>query len=405
MLLIVAFLAFVSLGLPDGVLGVAWPSVRRSFGVPLSHLGALLASAMAGYLVSSFTSGVMVARAGVGRVLVASSVLTVAASLTYALAPAWPVMIAGGILAGLGAGAIDAGINAHAAVSFPPRVVSWLHASYGVGAMAGPALMTAAVTGRLGWRGGYGVIGAILFAMTICFAATVRLWAAPAASAAAVPAPASLLGTLRRAPVWLGIGLFFLYTGLEVTTGQWSYSLLTEGRGMTPAMAGTWVSGFWGSLTAGRILVGAVSPRVSATALLRAGMLGAPIAALLLWLVPGTAASLLALSLLGLCFAGTFPLLIAGTPARLGTTATRHAVGFKVAAACAGVAVLPGVVGVLAARLGLEVTGPFLAAGAAVLFLLHEVTLRVAARAGATAGAEAARCRVSDASCVRAPRR
>ena len=114
MLPAIALIAFASLGLPDGVLGVAWPSIRRSFGLPASQLGALLASAMVGYLQSSFASGAVVARLGVGRVLLWSSVLMVANSLAYALAPAWPVMVAAGLLAGLGAGAIDAGINAFA---------------------------------------------------------------------------------------------------------------------------------------------------------------------------------------------------------------------------------------------------------------------------------------------------
>lgn len=165
MLLAIALLAFVSLGLPDGVLGVAWPSIRRSFGRPPSQLGSLLASAMAGYLTSSFSSGALVARLGVGRLLLWSSILMVVNSFAYALAPAWSVMVAAGLLAGLGAGAIDAGINAFATARFSPRLVSWLHACYGVGAMLGPLLMTAVVTSGLGWRWGYAVIGYLLAVM------------------------------------------------------------------------------------------------------------------------------------------------------------------------------------------------------------------------------------------------
>ena len=387
LLKILAFLAFVSLGLPDGVLGVAWPSVRRTFGLPLSALGLLLAGAMLGYLASSFASGALVARAGVGRVLAWSSAVTAAAAFTSALAPAWPVMLVGGVLGGLGAGAIDAGINAHAAVAFSPRVVSWLHACYGVGATLGPLLMTAAVTGPLSWRGGYAAIALILAAMTAGFAATPHLWSRPPVPASAsAPAAdrhrepsagsAGLLGTLRRPAAWAGIALFFLYTGLEVSAGQWAYSLLTESRGMSAAVAGVWVSAYWGSLTAGRVAVGALATRLSAVTLLRIGMLGAPGAAALLWLAHGPLGSLLALALLGLAFAGIFPMLIAETPARLGIAATRHAVGFQVAGACLGVAVLPGVVGVLAAHAGLEMTGPAIAVGAVLLFGLHEAVLR-----------------------------
>src|SRR5512134_2834211 len=177
MLFAIALVAFASLGLPDGVLGVAWPSIRRSFDLPPSQLGALLGSAMAGYLVSSFSSGVLVARIGVGRLLFWSSVLMVANSLAYALAPVWAVMLGAGALAGLGAGAIDAGINAFAATRFSPRLVSWLHASYGIGAMLGPLLMTAIVTSGLGWRWGYAVIGVLLAGVSVSFLVTIPLWA------------------------------------------------------------------------------------------------------------------------------------------------------------------------------------------------------------------------------------
>ena len=391
MLLIVAFLAFVSLGLPDGVLGVAWPSVRRSFGVPLSQLGLLLATAMAGYLVSGFASGALVARAGLGRVLVWSSALTVAASLTYAVAPAWPVMVAGGALAGLGAGAIDAGVNARAAMSFSPRVMSWLHASYGVGATAGPMIMSAAVMGSLGWRGGYGVIAALLAGMTACFALTTGLWTPPAVAPDPVSragrdpaaAEAGLWSTLRRPRVWAGIAMFFVYTGLEVAIGQWTYSLLTEVRGMSPATAGTWVSAYWGSLTAGRVAVGALAARQPAVRLLRLGLVGAPLGGLGLWASSGSASALLALVALGLSLAGIFPLLMSETPDRVGDEAAGHAVGFQVSAASLGVAALPAAVGALAAREGLEVLGPFVVVAAVALLALHEASRWAALRHGA----------------------
>src|SRR5262245_42399715 len=208
MLVPIAFLAFVSLGLPDGVLGVAWPSIRRAFGLPISQLGVLLSAAMSGYLLSSFGSGAVVARIGIGRVLLACSGLTAVSTATYALAPAWPGMIAAGGAAGLGAGGIDAAINAFAAVRFSPRVVTWLHASYGVGAMAGPLVMSAALTSGFGWRWGYGLIACALAAMALCFAATAKLWqAAPSAGATAAHSPVGALATLRRRLVLMGAGL------------------------------------------------------------------------------------------------------------------------------------------------------------------------------------------------------
>ena len=208
MLPAIALAAFVSLGLPDGVLGVAWPSIRKAFDLPPSQLGALLTSAMLGYLSSSFASGALVARLGVGRLLLWSSGLMVVNSLAYALAPAWSAMVVAGGLAGLGAGAIDAGINAFAAARLSPRYVSWLHAAYGIGAMLGPLLMTAVITAGLGWRWGYGLIGALLAAMTVGFMFTVKRWETGGPDADPARGPAGtppLLETLRLPRVWLNV--------------------------------------------------------------------------------------------------------------------------------------------------------------------------------------------------------
>jgi fucose permease len=382
--LVIAFVAFASLGVPDGVLGVAWPSICRAFDLPVSQLGALLAAAMVGYLASSFGSGWLVARIGVGRLLAGSSALMVASSLGYALAPAWPVMVLSGVLAGLGAGAIDAGINGFAAARFPPRLVNWLHASYGVGAMLGPLLMTGILGAGLSWRWGYGAVGALLAALAVCFALTRDSWRAgePAAGAAArregAP-PAGTLETLRRPAVWLNVALFFVYTGLETTAGQWTYSLFTISRGVEPALAGAAVALYWGGLTAGRLVAGAATRRFAVPALLRAATLGAPAAALLIWLDPGWRLGALGLALVGFCLAPIFPLLIAETPRRLGPRYATQAIGFQIAAAYLGAAAIPGLAGVLAHRLGLEVIGPFLVAVAVALRLLHGRAERPAA--------------------------
>ena len=394
---------------------MAWPSVRRAFDLPVSGLGVLLAAAMSGYLASSFGSGALVTRFGVGHVLLWSSALTMASTAGYALAPAWPAVIGAGVVTGLESCGIDAGINAYAAVNFSPRVMSWLHASYGVGAALGPLVMTAALARGLGWRWGYALIALALAAVTLCFAFTVRLWrtarhpadaharlngqraddlgatALELSSAAVRPAQASAppgaavigpdagaLATLGRPVVLAGAAVFFVYTGLEATAGQWTYSLFTESRGMSPAMAGTWTSAFWASLTTGRLLAGALAPRVAARALLRVSMAGAPLGALGIWLFPGPVASLCALIVVGVALAPVYPLLTSETPRRLGGDGITHAVGFQVAAAYLGTAALPGAAGWMASWIGLEVIGPFLVIAALGLLALYEWTLRLA---------------------------
>jgi fucose permease len=372
-LVALAVLGFLSLGLPDGVLGVAWPSIRRSFELPVSQLGALLASAMVGYLASSFASGALVARLGVGRLLAASGAATASSALLHALAPGWEVVLLGGLVGGLGAGAIDAGINAFAAARFSPRLTTWLHASYGVGATLGPLLTTAVLAAGRSWRWAYGLIGLLLAALTASFALTTDRWTMDPTPGAPGPAGPSIAAALRRGAVWLNVGLFFLYTGLEVAAGQWAYSWLVEGRGVMPGIAGGWVAVYWGSLTAGRVVLGALTARVPAEAILRGGLLGVPVGLVWLWAGLGPSSGAFGLAVLGLALAPIFPLLIAATPVRVGAAHASHAVGFQIAGAYLGAAALPGAAGVLARRLGLEVLGPFLLAVAAALGGLYGI--------------------------------
>jgi len=223
--LILAFVGFVSLGLPDGLLGVAWPSLRASFGQPLDALGPLLVAITAGYVVSSFASGLALARLGVGGLLALSALLTAASLFGWAAATRFGVVVGLGAVAGLGAGAIDAGLNTHMARHHSPRLLNWLHACYGVGAAAGPALMTAVLAAGRPWQSGYRLVAAGQLALALCFFATRRRWAdgvpeqGVAAGSAAPPAPAS--ATLRLASARLGMTAFFLYVGLEATVGAW----------------------------------------------------------------------------------------------------------------------------------------------------------------------------------------
>jgi fucose permease len=359
--------------------------MRRSFELPVSQLGVLLSSAMVGYLVSSFASGVLVARLGVGRLLAASGVATASSAFVYALAPAWAVVVLGGLVSGLGGGAIDAGINAFAAARFSPRLTSWLHASYGVGATLGPVVASAVLAAGGSWRSAYGLIGLLLAALAVSFAFTTGRWALGPAPGASRPAGPSIGAALRRGAVWLNVGLFFLYAGLEVGAGQWAYSWLVEGRGVTPALAGAWLAVYWGSLTVGRVVLGGLTSRVSPEAILRGSLIAVPLGVVWLGAGLGPASGAAGLAILGLALAPIFPLLIAATPERVGAPYAAHAIGFQVAAFYLGTAALPGAAGVLARHVGLEVLGPFLlgtAAGLGGLYGVGVARRRVGARHG-----------------------
>ena len=382
---LIALLAFLSLGLPDGVLGVAWPSMRRSFELPMSQLGVLLAAAMVGYLGSSFASGVLVARMGLGRVLAASSAATAASAVAYALAPTWGVVVGSAVVAGLGAGAIDAGVNAFAATRLSPRLTSWLHASYGIGAALGP-LLTGTVLATTGsWRVAYGLIGIVLATMTVGFARTAGRWTVDAGPARPARMAPGMAEALRQPAVWLSVTLFFVYAGLEVGIGQWAYSWLVEGREVAGGVAAAWLAVYWGSLTAGRVILGGMTSRFAAETLLRASLAGVPVGVLVLWAGVGPAAGAAGLALLGLALAPIFPLLIATTPERVGAAYAIHAIGFQVAGFYLGTAALPGAAGVLARHAGLDVLGPFLLATALGLGVLY----------GLGTGGRQARARVS----------
>lgn len=374
--LLLAYLGFVSLGLPDALLGVAWPSIRSTFGLSQAALGAVLVAGSTGYFLSSFSTGALLRRLGVGGLLAGSTLLVALALAGYASAPLWLLFVGCAALAGLGSGAIDAGLNAHAASHFSARHMNWLHACWGLGATLGPLLMTAVLQRGLVWRWGYALVAIALLSMSAAFALTRRRWAGGEGDSAERTVPVRLEVALRQPLVWLQILLFFLYTGTEVVAGQWSFTLLTEGRGVALATAGTWVGLYWGSLTAGRVLFGALVERIGTVRLLRASLAGALLGALLVALRLHPWADAAGLALLGLSLAPIFPCLMSETPRRLGAGVAAHAVGFQVSAAVIGGAALPSLTGLLVQRSSLEAVGGMLVALALALALLHETVVR-----------------------------
>ncbi len=360
-LVILAFVAFISLGMPDGLLGVAWPSIRVSFSIPLDAVGMLLAAAVTGYMTASFLNGPLIARWGVGRVLAASCALTGLALIGYTLVPQWWMMVLLGVVAGLGAGAIDAGLNTYVASHFGEGLMQWLHASYGIGVTLGPIIMTIALTALNSWRVGYRVVGVFQLVLAACFVLTLAMWNQKEASAG-TEEPKRLtdyktpLGeTLREPRVWLSVLLFFLYVGAEVSLGTWTYTLLTESRGIAPAAAGLWAGSYWATFTIGRVVAGVFAKKVGLQRLVFGGLFGAWLGALLLGWNPFAAASLLAVALIGFAIAPIFPALMSGTSQRVGPHFAANTIGMQMAAAGLGTAVIPSLVGVLARRSSLEI--------------------------------------------------
>lgn len=381
LLLGLAYVGFVSLGLPDGLLGVAWPSIRTSFQLPLDALGPLLLLFTTGYLLSSFSSGRLLARLNVGTLLALSCLATAVSLLGYALAPRWEIMVALGWLAGLGAGAIDAGLNTYVATHYNARTLNWLHACYGIGAASGPVVMANVVGANLPWQWGYGLVGMGQLGLAGCFNLTRQQWSQPQpmsrSTAAQRSQEASSLKTLQLPIMWLSITAFFMYTGLEATAGIWVYSLFTEARAIPEMTAGMWVSAYWGGLTLGRLASGVVIDFVSVPLLLRLCIISMALGATLIWLDCTMLLSALGLLVIGVSAAPVFPSLIATTPARLGAAHTANGIGFQVAAAVLGQSILPSLIGVLAHVLGLEIVGPVLLTAALLLLVIYEALLAI----------------------------
>jgi fucose permease len=372
-LILLAYIAFIALGMPDGLLGVAWPSIHEGFGIPLDSLGWLLLMATSGYLISSFSSGRLTSRFGIGRVLTASTVLTGLALIAYTLVPRWWMMVALGFCAGLGAGAIDAGLNTYVAAHFSARLMQWLHASYGIGVTLGPVIMTLALATLNGWQLGYRIVGAFQLVLSICFLLTLPMWSKNNAPQKAQEEKritdfhTPLGETLKQPRVWLSMLLFFLYVGAEVSLGAWTYTLLTESRRVPTQLAGVLAGSYWATFTIGRILAGLYSKKITIDKIIIIGISCALAGTLLLWWNPAPWTNLAAVALIGFAIAPVFPALTSGTGQRVEGKFAANTIGMQMAAGGLSGALVPAAVGVIANRISLELIPACLAALFALL--------------------------------------
>jgi fucose permease len=365
-LILLAFVAFIALGLPDGLLGVGWPSIRTGFAIPLDAIGMLLTASVLGYMTSSFMSGFLLSRVGVGRVLVASCLLTGLALIGYTFVPQWWMMVLLGVFAGLGAGAIDAGLNTYVAANFSDGVMQWLHAFWGVGITIGPIIMTVGLTTLNTWRFGYRIVGIFQIVLAVCFMLTLAMWKqshAPSAGGTEkklTDYKTPMGETLRQPQVWLSVLLFFLYVGAEAGLGIWTYTLLTESRGVNLTLAGFFAGSYWFTFTLGRIIAGIFASRLGVNKLVLGGLVGALVGSGLLVWNPSEVSNVIAVAIIGLSIAPIFPAMMSGTSARVGDHYAANTIGMQMAATGFGTVVIPTLMGVLARQVSLEIIPIFL---------------------------------------------
>jgi fucose permease len=275
----------------------------------------------------------------------------------YTVAPSWWVMLGCAAVTGYGVGTMDGGLNAYAALRFSSAATNWVHGFYALGASVGPAIMTGVLVAGGDWHLGYLMAGAMLAAVTIGFLFTRARWrfedndlAEPGKGRIAMPVSA----TLRLKEAWFGIGLFALYTGVEVSAGQWTFTVLTQGRGVATGSAGAWVTAYYVGLTLGRIGIGTLTGIFPPDRVLRISIALSVVAATVFWLDFAPWTGFAAMFALGLCFGPVFPSLISTTPKRVGRAHTPNLVGFQVTGAAAGAALIPGGFGLIARFTGVE---------------------------------------------------
>ena len=357
-LIIISFIAFISLGLPDGLLGVAWPGIRDYFDLPVDALGIILIFGTSGYMLSSFLSGVLMRRLGIGRLLSLSCAATASSLFVYASTSNWWIFVMFTVISGLGAGAIDAGINTYVAKYHSSRVMQWLHASFGVGITSGPIIMTLGISLTSRWQSGYLVVSIAIAILAAVFFVTQNMWFGITVNGNEehlAVTDATLFETMKTIPVQLSMLTFFLYTGAELGLGMWTYLLLTESRGVTPEVAGFVTGSYWGMFTFGRIIAGLYARRIADRKLIYLSISLALIGIGLLLTNSGQLTSILGIGVAGFAIAPIFPGLVSSTASRVGLIHQANTIGLQMAAAGFGMTIVPSLAGVLAKIYGLEV--------------------------------------------------
>ena len=363
-LLVLSYIAFISLGLPDGLHGVAWPGIRESFGLPIDAIGLVLVSGTIGYSLSGFFSGATVRILGVGGLLAVSCLLTSAAQFFYSFTPLWPLFVGSAFIGGVGAGAIDAGVNNYVEKHYSERLMQWLHASFGIGITTGPLIMTAGIHMTGQWRYGYLAVCIFQALMALLFFATRNLWDKKADSQSGDEnhhaSDASMKETMKQSGAWLSMALFFLYVGSEIGFGLWIYSLLTESRGVAPAVAGFITGSYWAMFTLGRFTAGLYTRKLTSRQLLYISIALALTGTAIMALFRSAAGSVTGVALVGFAIAPIFPALMSDTENRVGRSHVANTIGMQISASGIGAAVVPSLAGVFARVFGLEVISPYL---------------------------------------------
>lgn len=375
-LLIMIYIAFISLGLPDSILGAAWPTMHQSLKVPLSYAGILSMTISGGTIISSLMSGKVIGRFGTGKVTVASVFMTAVALIGFAYSRSFYVLVILTIPLGLGAGSIDSALNHFVASHYKAIHMSWLHCFWGVGATTGPLIMSAALSSQEGYSLGYMIIGGFQLFLGVLLIASIPLFGRVGGGREHVETVEEVnedkefsgmkgeakvlgrkvrLGFMSNTTVLWTLLAFLLYCSIEMSTGLWGSSYLVQVKGVNPKTAASWIAMYYLGITVGRFINGLLTLVLNNKRILQLGSVFMLMGALTLMASWTNGMSLLGFLLIGLGCAPIFPTLIHDTPLKVSKTKSQSLMGVQMATAYVGSTFTPPLIGLITQQVGFDI--------------------------------------------------
>lgn len=378
LLLAIIYLAFISLGLPDALLGAAWPSMYPQFDVPVSYAGIISMIIALGTVVSSLQSDRLTKKLGTGKVTALSVLMTAMALLGFATSHSFGMLCLWAIPYGLGAGSVDASLNNYVALHYESRHMSWLHCMWGVGASVGPYIMGYALTAGWGWNSGYHIIAVLQIVLTAILLCSLPLWKQRPAEVLQDGKVQNVKALSIREVLQLAgareiLVCFFCYCALEQTTGLWASSYLTLHKGVSADTAATFASMFYLGITVGRALSGFLTMKLNDVQMIRLGEVIIGIGVLVMLLPFGQSLSLAGLILIGLGCAPVYPCVIHSTPAHFGADKSQAIIGIQMACAYVGTCLMPPVFGLIANHITVALLPVYLLIILVLMVIMHEL--------------------------------
>ena len=375
LLLAIIYLAFISLGLPDSMLGAAWPEMYVEFGVPLSCAGILSALIAAGTIVSSLQSDRLTLRLGTGKVTAISVAMTAAALFGFSITHNFWLLCLWAIPYGLGGGSVDASLNNYVALHYKSRHMSWLHCMWGVGAATGPYIMGYALTSGHGWNSGYRIISIMQIVLTVILFLSLPLWKKRTTvieETGEKRKPMALKDVLKIKGAKEVLICFFCYCAIEQTAGLWASSYLSLYKGVPVETAASFGAMFFIGITVGRAISGFLTIKLTDIKMIRLGQTLILLGIIIMFLPLNAYASLAGLIMIGLGCAPIYPCVIHSTPAHFGEDKSQAVIGVQMAFAYTGTLCMPPLFGVIANTITVALLPVYLIILLILMVVMHE---------------------------------